>query len=742
MKSKISLNFIIIIFLSIFCFSEVIAQKNGVNIRRADRFYNTFDFPSALPLYKAAVSKNPDNLYIKGRIGNCYKFLNRIHEAEEWYESLANSVGVDPVFKFYYAQSLMANGKYEQALDEMNRYYKEMGLNDRIVKSFPQEIFDLDERFTIEIEDFNTKHADFSPYKIVDDLFFISNRKDDVFYRRNDVWSGRPFTQIFRMKIETDEETEEVSYKSPEIFGKGDVSSRYHEGPLSFDRKQADMYITRTNYTGKKDISKGSDNEVNLKILKLVYDPSIEDFGTNLVDNFSFSSNQYSIAYPAVTADGQYIFFASDMPGGYGGLDLYVAENIGGLWSNPLNLGDKINTPGNETFPFILPSGKLFFSSDGLLGLGGLDLFYADLQDDGTFSEPVNMGAPINSNFDDFGFYTDDKFTEGYFTSNRPSAYGDDDIYSFTKKGFVFEAIVFDSKSEERLDSAKVVFTDLDTKKELVLYTDANGYVTTPISPNTNYNIKISKETYLSEEAEFISSTEDIYAEIPLVKDFGIVLDVTVQDIDTKEELASADVVLIDLRNEREYSAKTNAYGKVSFVLDPGREYRIKASKELPSEDEKYLVVSKDFNTFSVKPPANLFTVIELKKEKLGIDIKIENIYYDLDKYYIRDDAAIELDKLVKIMLDNPTMEIELSSHTDCRGTSKYNMWLSAKRAESAVNYLIDNGVSYRRLTAAGYGESRLVNDCACEGTTGKGLKCSEDQHQSNRRTVFTILKF
>lgn len=741
MRNKTSLNLLIISLISLIFTSEILAQKNGVNVRRADRFYNSFDFPSALPLYEVAAKKNPENLYIKGRIGNCYKFMNQIHNAEEWYADLANAEGVDPIYKFYFAQALMANGKYEQALDEMNVYYKAMSLNNKIINGFPQELFEIDERYTIKLEDFNSKHADFSPYRVVDDLFFISNRKDDVFYRRNDVWSGRPFTQIFRMKIEEDEDGNRI-YKNPEMFGQGSISNRFHEGPLSFDRKQADLYITRTNYSGKKDISKGSDNEVNLKILKLVYDPSIEDYGTNLVDNFAFSSDEYSIAYPSVTSDGQYLFFASDLPGGYGGLDLYVAENIGGMWSNPINLGDKINTPGNETFPFILPSGKLFFSSDGLLGLGGLDLFYADLQEDGSFSEPINLGAPLNSNFDDFGFYTNDKFTEGYFTSNRPSAFGDDDIYSFTKKGFVFEAIVFDSKSDERLDSAKVVFTDLDTKKEVVLYADANGYVTTPISPSTNYNIKVSKDSYLSEEAEFISSTEDIYAEIPLVKDFGIVLDITVQDVDTKEELADADVVLIDLKNEREYPAKTNAYGKVSFVLDPGREYRIKATKELPTDDEKYLTVSKDFNTFSVKPPANLFTVIELKKEKLGIDIKIENIYYDLDKYYIRDDAAIELDKLVKIMLDNPTMEIELSSHTDCRGSVKYNMWLSAKRAESAVNYLIDNGVSYRRLTAAGYGESRLVNDCACEGTTGKGLKCSEELHQSNRRTVFTILKF
>lgn len=738
---KYYLKFLIIFTLLVFT-HELSAQKTGIMVRRADTFYNSFNFSEALKLYLNANSKNPENLYVKGRIGNCYKFLNQIQNSEEWYRDLANTEGVDPIYKFYYAQALMANSRYDEALQYMNDYYKAIGSKKKLVQSFPKEIFEEDDRFSVKIEDFNTKHADFGAYEIVKDVFFISNRKDDVFYRRDDVWSGRPFTQLFRMKIIPPEEGDTARrYEKPVVYGPKSVSSKFHEGPISYDRVLNDIYLTRTNYNENK-INRGAENEVNLKIFKISYIPETGDFGTKMVDVFSFSDKNYTVAYPAITADGKFMFFASDMPGGYGGLDLYVAQNIGGIWTNPVNLGEKINTPGNETFPFVLPDGTLFFSSDGHLGLGGLDIYMSALAEDGTYDYPQNMKSPINSAFDDFCFFSDDKFVKGFFSSNRPSAYGDDDIYSFSKKGFVFEAYVYDSKTDEKLDSVKVVLTDLDTKKELILYTDINGYVTTNITPNTRYSIKVSKNEYLPEEAEFASGTDDVYAEIPLVKDFGIVLDITVQDIETKEELGDAEVILINMTDDREFEARTNKYGKVSFVLDPNKEYRIKADKDLADPNEDYLAVTKDFNTFNVKAPANLFTVIELKKERLGIDIKIENIYYDLDKYFIRKDAAVELDKLVKILLDNPTMEIELSSHTDCRGSAKYNMWLSAKRAEAAVNYLIEKGVSYRRLTAAGYGESKLVNDCACEDNVGKGLKCSEDEHQSNRRTVFTILKF
>lgn len=747
---------------------EATAQKSGYAVKKADRLYDSFDFEGALKLYQAAAEKGGNNLYLKGRIGNCYKFLNNLQSAEDWYAELAETEGIDAIYKFYYAQALMSNGKYTQAVEYLNRYHQEMNLLENVVSSYP-EIFTENDKYTVVAADFNSEYADFSAYQIKEDIFFISNRKEDAFFTRDDVWSHRPFTQIYRIKGEEDvssvpstssrltdkqkkqlkkEEakqgpvaTKEKETGDPEVFNAGSISSRYHEGPLCWDRTQNDIYITRSNYSSKKAV-KGDDDEVNLKIMKLAFNPTTQDYGEKLIDNLAFSKDEFSMAYPTITSDGNYMIFSSDMPGGFGGLDLYVAENIGGIWSNPINLGSKINTPGNEAFPSIMASGTLFFSSDGHMGLGGYDIYTSELMPDGYFDYPTNIRSPVNSQYDDFGFNMDDKGSKGFFSSNRPGGKGDDDIYTFTRQSYSFEAMVFDSKSEEKLINANVILIDLDANEEVVLMTDANGYVRTDMIPNTKYSLRVAKESYLGEEATFTSAEDDIYAEIPLVKDFGIVLDVTVVDKITLDELGESSVVLINMTDDKEESRVTNSYGKISFVLDPEKEYRIKADKDLADPKFDYLAVSEDFNTFNTAAPANLFTTIELEKQEIGKEIVIENIYYDLDKYFIRNDAAKELDLIVKLLTDNPGMEIELSSHTDCRGSAKYNIWLSAKRAEAAVNYLIENGIDYRRLTAAGYGETRPVNGCICENKQGPGLNCSDMEHQANRRTVFTILKF
>lgn len=760
---KIYLGILIIttIFIQI---NESFAQKNsnnGITIRRADAFYDQFDFVNAIDLYEQASDKNPDNLYVKGRIGNCYKLMNQIRKAEEWYEDVAKSESTDPVYKFYYGQSLLANGKYKQAMEVWNEYFALMDNDDRFMEQVPPELTDENPQYSVKLEDFNSKYADFSPYFLKDELYFVSNRNDEAFVTRDDVWSTRPFTQLYRIPKEdkdiTDDQdsisTASKKGKKPEIFNKGTVSGKYHEGPVTWDESLNDLYITRSNYEGKKAVD-GEDKEVNLKIVKISFvndeGESTGDFGDKMVDNTTFSSDEYNVAYPTITLDGNYMVFASDMPGGFGGLDLYLSENVDGMWSNPLNLGQTINTPGNEAFPHIMPNGTLYFASDGHFGLGGYDIYEAKLKEDGYFDFPVNLRSPINSNYDDFGLWMDDRFTHGYFSSNRPGV-GDDDIYSFIKETFLFEAVVYDSKTQEKLPETEVRLVNLVTGKEVVMQSDEEGFVSTDILPNSKYGLAVNKEEYLPEAAEFATIEDNVYAEIPLVKDFGIVLDITVIDEESQEPIPQARIQLINLDTDEEEDVTVNDYGKTSFVVDANTNYRIRASKDLKDDEFVYLAVSSDFNTFGTEAPAQLYTTIALKKECLGCEIVIEDIYYDLDKFYIRDDAALVLNNLVKVLADNPTIEIELASHTDCRASQEYNMWLSAKRAEAAVNYIIESGIDYRRLTAAGYGETQPLPVpgfpglyCTCEGSSGPGMKdsrCTEEVHQLNRRTTFSILK-
>jgi tetratricopeptide (TPR) repeat protein len=351
--------------------TEVFAQKNGNGfaIRRADAFYNQFDFTSALDMYQIASAKNEENLYVKGRIGNCYKLLNQIQKAEKWYEAVAMSDDTDPIYKFYFGQSLLANGKYEKAREVWNSYFIIMGNEGRLLDAVPENLLVENKQYTTKIEDFNSPHADFSPFFLDDKLYFVSNRKDDAFLSIDDVWSGRPFTQLYRIpKAKKDITENQDSVKAekgkPQVFNKASVSKGYHEGPITWDPNLNDLYITRSNYEGKEPV-KGDNEEVNLKIVKVAFVNGTEDdngdFGGMMVDNTTFSSNEYSVAYPSITLDGNYMIFASDMPGGFGGLDLYLSENVSGTWINPVNLGKGINTPGNDAFPHIMANGTLYF---------------------------------------------------------------------------------------------------------------------------------------------------------------------------------------------------------------------------------------------------------------------------------------------------------------------------------------------------------------------------------------------
>ena len=225
-----------------------------------------------------------------------------------------------------------------------------------------------------------------------------------------------------------------------------------------------------------------------------------------------------------------------------------------------------------------------------------------------------------------------------------------------------------------------------------------------------------------------------------MIKEAGIDLEVLVLDKKTREPIDMANVKLVNTATSKEGKQHTNKEGKTHYTLERNATYNIEGSKDVTGAEAKYLTVSTTTTTVGKTAPATIYVTLELDRVKKNVPIKIENIYYDLDKWAIRPDAAKELDKLVKIMQDNPTMEIELSSHTDCRASVKYNAVLSSKRAEAAVQYLVSKGISVNRMVAAGYGEARLVNKCACEGAYE--VSCTEDQHQENRRTEFKILKF
>lgn len=725
------------IFISLIVLGQVNAQTSTLAIKRANKLYNQFNFSDAAKTYLQIVNNDATNIAAKQKLADCYRLMNRSDLSEAWYGQLANTPNTDALNKLYYAQALMTNEKYDEAKKAYREYLATLDPNDKIANEIGKEISHVETLFkdnpayTIQCLSINTPESDFGPYLYKDQLFFSSNRQKSIIVKRIDVWTKKPFLQIFTSDIDSNN-----TCANPVLFNKGKANGKYHAGPVSVDPVLNDMYITRSNYIRKP--QKSVDETVKLKIYRLVFNPATNQWGKKIIDDFPYNSDQYSCAHPTISRDGEELYFASDMPGGMGGSDIYVCKKDGGIWGTPQNVKE-INTPGEELFPFISADGTLYFASNGFFGLGGLDIYQIKKVGE-QWGRLINIGAPVNSSKDDFAYVENGPGSKGFFTSNRSGGIGDDDIYSFNKEGLKICGEVIDDATKAKLVMATVKLYDGTVLKKTV-QTDEIGAFCFEVEPNKKFVIVASKQDYTTNDLLVDVKTVTQNVQIPLKKSTGILLDVLIIDSKTKLPINLADVKLINQKTNQEALRTTDINGKTFYELEVETDYKIIASKDLGASSlEQYFNNSTTFNTRGTKTPANFDITIELRKEKQDIGIRIPDIYYDLDKYNIRPDAAKELDKIVKILKDNPTMEIELSSHTDCRSSARYNMWLSAKRAEAAVNYIIRQGIIPYRMVAAGYGETRLLNDCACEPDNNS--PCSEEEHQMNRRTEFKILRF
>lgn len=393
-----------------------------------------------------------------------------------------------------------------------------------------------------------------------------------------------------------------------------------------------------------------------------------------------FVKEGFNYLHPCLNAAGNLLIFSGFLPDGVGGYDLWYSQKIDGQWQKPRLLSSRINTRGDELFPSLYGD-TLYFSSDYLTGYGGLDIFKTYLKSDGTWAPPENLKSPINSGADELGFVPGYAYANahkldfaGYFSSNRPGGKGGDDLYFFTQKNMVPP-----QDSTERAEEEIV-------KLRLL--------------------IRVKKKRFN-------------IANIPA------------SGLDTLLNLTTAIIEVKD-QSDKDNALHVNNLGSVKVDIDTSVTYEIKVSAE------NYLTKSFKFDPKGkILPDRKVTTVykeVVLDSIITNVEIVLNNIYYDFDKWNIRKDAEPTLDTLVTLLKDNPELAIELNSHTDCRGSDMYNQTLSQKRAQSVVDYLIAHGIRKDRLTAIGYGETRPVVDCRC-------AECTDTQHQKNRRTSFTIVE-
>lgn len=455
------------------------------------------------------------------------------------------------------------------------------------------------------------------------------------------------------------------------------LNSKYHESSVSFTPDQKTVYFTRNNYFKKK-LEGDKDGVINLAI----YRAKVSANGNwKDIESLPFNSKDYSTGHPTVSKDGEKLYFSSDMPGTYGMSDIYVVDiKEDGTYSKPKNLGRRINTSGRESFLYIDKNNILYFSSDSHKnGLGGLDIFATKIYTN-SVSKAIHLDSPINTEDDDFAFILNNETNEGYFSSNREEgAVGLDDIYHFKAEPPLF----------------------IECKQKV------NGVVL-----NKKTGKSISKAL-----VEFLDKNDNQIATYKTKRD------------GTFRFNAKCNVAYKLKASKDDFAVGSNA-----FVTEDDPE--AKTNIKLNLKPKEVAVISKPEPVVVIEPEPEVikpnFEEIKVVRDK--VIVNIDPIYFSLNQSNIRKDAARELDKVVKIMKKYPALKIEGGSHTDSRGGQALNVKLSTRRAKSTVDYIITQGIDANRITAIGYGESQLTNKCK------NNVRCSEKEHQQNRRTEFVIL--
>ncbi len=721
----------------LFCIALTIIVSNigfaqTGKVKKADKLYTAYNYSDAAIRYNELESKD---ISATRKEAESLMLYGKFNESENLFSQLVAMDGATAEDHYNYSYVLRANQKYSESDQQLKIFNQKNNSDTRGIqiidnKDYLPTISKDEKRYKIENMPFNTNAQEFSPAYYKNNLVFSSSRTvmgtSVRIYNRN----KKPFLNIYRYDLD-----KKSDLNNPTEFWKR-INKKYHEGPVAFDKSGNFMAYTRNNYNEKS--SKGSRN---LEIFFCEYKD--ESWSTPVA--FPYNNKEYSVGHPYLTDDGKTMYFTSDMEGSIGKTDIFVSNrNADNTWTKPQNLGNKINTEGKEMFPFVTSEGNLVFASDGHLGLGGLDLFITDPQ----MTKVINMGVPLNSNADDFGMIFDTPMKKAYFSSNRDGGKGDDDIYSVEiLKPFSFDKLItgtsFD-KTGNILSNSKVILLDSDGKTIATVVTGEDGKYSFKVDADKNFKLSGTKEKYFDGHNTASTKTEEnvIVADLILEKDPGFSLYAVVTDNKTKAVIEGVKVTLVDKITSKKEVFTTSSTGDFLKILEDNK-LNDKINYNFILEREGYFSKTINYTKTLDKPgqydiSASLDFSMDAEVKDLTELVIINPIYFDLDKYNIRPDAAIELDKIVEIMNKYPNMVVELGSHTDCRAPAAYNEKLSDNRAKASANYIKTKIVSPERITGKGYGESQLINKCECEGS--KVVPCTEEEHQMNRRTEFKVI--
>lgn len=633
------------------------------------------EYDLAIKGFQKAAEANIEPTQTAYMIAESYRLSNRFKEAVPYYKQALEGGITNPDARFQYAYALKTTGAYAEASSQFAEFAKgqnvPQNLQERALREV--EIIRIADRLKatkmeVELKDLPLNTAGSEFAPTIVGNELVFSSSKKEKIYKN---NGQPMLGLYKVNIASEPGN---TQGNPVVFSQEIFSPDANEGSPAFSPDGKTLVFARGN-TGKKN----SSVDVDLYMSRNINGQWTAPAPLPVNDSLAWDGS------PAFSRDGKTLYFASNRAGGVGGIDIYRTNmDASGRFSRPVNMGRDINTPGDDMFPYVAEGGKLYFASDGHPGLGKLDLFSAT-RTQGVITVE-NLGLPFNSPQDDFGLVFYQNLKKGFFASNRDGGKGDDDIYYFSApEEEDTTTVAKHTNPNDPLNPNNPNF--INGKPKVVRYFLAgtvldNGETPTPIDSAVVHILPDTSDTQI---AQFPTSKDGKFGKQPV------------------EEGKSYQLLI----QRKGYISKREPFSMSGRNIPP-----IFLTKELTD------------TTFNV--------TIKLDKLELNKTFVLENIYYDLNKYNIRPDAAIELDKLVQILKDNPTMTIELSSHTDARATDAYNMTLSQNRAESAVNYLNSKGIEADRMVAKGYGERELIIPNAK----------TEEEHQRNRRTEFTILSY
>ena len=616
----IALSFVVI---------SITVSAQNKNTKIADKLFARFEYVDAVKEYQKLVENGKADPYVYKQLADANYNMFNSAEAIKWYKK-ATETQQDAETYYRYAQMLKAEGKYDDANKQM-RKFAAAAPSDLRAKAFNENpnyipsLLDKTKLFDVKSSEISSDKSDFGAVLYDNSLYFASARNGA---RKNYGWTEEPFLDIYKADYNTDGT---ITNASPVT----ELNSKWHDGPITISADGKTAYFASESYKEKQ--SSPKDKKANAKYSQVyLFSATKNGDSWGTPSSLPFNDKSFSNSNPSLSRDGKTLYFSSNRPSSMGGTDIWkVAVNADGTYGEPQNLGNKVNTEGNESFPFIADDNKtLYFASSGKQGFGGLDVYQIDL----TNGEATNLGKPVNTEKDDFAFTFNESKKIGFLSTNRS---GNDDIF---------------------------IVNPICAVDVLIVVTNAK----------------------------------------------------------TGEILANASVSILDDKKNVIATQMSNAKGEVSYKVECDRAYVVQASKD-----------GFEGNTFAVTKSKGPKAKVDAALQPIEVivtetEIILKPIYFEYDKSNITQEGAFELDKLVQVMKNNDKMVILAKSHTDSRGSDKYNLTLSERRAKSTVQYIISKGIDASRISGKGMGELEPKEVCN---------PCTEAQHALNRRSEFLIVK-